>query len=165
MHWQTHDIGRYKNPAVCLSMCQVDKNQAQLCLNELGTTRPGEVLFSVKCLRLSFGSSAVIHPDTCVAVLGCSSAHAHHSAVEGTRCFGSIVTSKPLPTCFKFLVQKVCSHMGACDKWLSLSLHAWNVELNYIEQALSEVHCLLQLWCAQGQPVYSCPVWSQLLWP
>jgi len=51
----------------------MDKNQAQLCLKELGTTRPEETLVSVDDSCLSFGSSVLIHPGTRVAVLGYSS--------------------------------------------------------------------------------------------
>lgn len=77
MCWQTHDLRRCKcgqNPLVCVSVCQMDKTQT-LCLKELGTTRPEEILFSMSYLCLSFGSSIIIHPGTCVAVLGYSSAN------------------------------------------------------------------------------------------
>ena len=73
-----HDLGRCKcgqNPLVCVSMRQMDKNQGQLCPKELGTTRPEEILFAVNYLRLSFGSSIIIHPSTGAAVLGYSSAN------------------------------------------------------------------------------------------
>lgn len=48
MHWQTHDIGRCKNPAVCLSMCQVDKKPSTTLSKR--TTRPGEVWFFCEVL-------------------------------------------------------------------------------------------------------------------
>lgn len=111
MHWQTHDMGRCKNPAVCLSVCQVNKNQAQLCLKELGTTRPGEVLLSVKFLCLSFGNPS--WHLCCCAWLQLSPCPAPCSWGQGK--LWSIVASKPFPTYFKFIVQKVCSHTAGWE--------------------------------------------------
>lgn len=49
----------------------MDKNQAQPCLKELGTTRPEEIFFSVNYLCLSFGNSIIIHHSVvllCLAI-------------------------------------------------------------------------------------------------
>lgn len=48
-----------------------------------------------------------------------------------------------------------------CPSHCMLGMCNWTT----LSKGFSEVHHLLQLWCAQGQPEDSCPVWSQLLWP
>lgn len=110
-----------------LSMHQMEENQAQLCLKELGTSGPEEILVSVTYLCLSFGSRITLHPSPCVAVPGYSSANGpegnwktpDHCAAEGAIWHFKTLAHPNLFTSIfsNFLFSRAIHSLGAGSMW------------------------------------------------